>query len=168
MGWGWGWRAQTRARAVLVLFWWSSGRKGGAAGRDSGVASRLNRAEHRAQAACTVRGPQHCTGATALCIATAYSVNIRPNGHPRWRPPRPPYYAASCCPLKSHRAKNVLFRADYSGQLSSEQGGEGVTDQGRMLAAGPPLRCNVARHSAADSVRDAPSGGWRAETRCKL
>ncbi|KAH6975289.1 hypothetical protein BKA56DRAFT_618805 [Ilyonectria sp. MPI-CAGE-AT-0026] len=60
MGWGWGLQAQTRARAVLVLFCWSSGRKGGAAGRDSGVASRLNRAKHRAQAACTVRGPQHC------------------------------------------------------------------------------------------------------------
>lgn len=32
------------------------------------------------------------------------------------------------------REVSALFRADYSGQFSSEQGGEGVTDQGRMLA----------------------------------
>ncbi|KAH8685207.1 hypothetical protein BGZ61DRAFT_549105, partial [Ilyonectria robusta] len=137
--------------AVLVVVW-AKGRCG---------RTRQWRCQQAQQGRAQGTGCLHCTGATAL-------VNIRPNGHPRWRPPRPPYYAASCCPLKSHRAKNVLFRADYSGQLSSEQGGEGVTDQGRMLAAGPPLRCNVARHSAADSVRDAPSGGWRAETRCKL
>ncbi|KAH6995069.1 hypothetical protein EDB80DRAFT_781487 [Ilyonectria destructans] len=48
--------------------------------------------------------------------------------------PLAPYYVASCCPLKSHREESALFRADYSGQFSSEQGGEGVTDQGRTLA----------------------------------
>lgn len=64
----------------------------------------------------------HCTGATALCIATAYSVNIRPNGHPRWWPPRP---VLCCLVLPSQvvpREESALFRADYSGQFSSEQG----------------------------------------------